>query len=285
MTQSLLTTSIGTLTSQVAYRPMFSPVPASRSRAFDEGPTNVRWKPDEGVSVSGSLNNLSSSYPFVQGVEITKQSQYTRGVFKIWSGDPLHELRQAVFGQERTFTGDMGFVESDRFSAEALVRDDARSFTSDDDGPIEGYSANGIIEPLTIRRAVRLSTSPNDESHSVKAAFMAGTVDAHGSSVSIMSVDVFAVPSEVSGFIDGTLADAGTLGSRVALTPFSDARLVRSIPAVSTEPADMVAALSEMTGSSTDDHVRHNQRSAPCGWYYDNTRAGTDSLAFGGMTY
>jgi hypothetical protein len=285
MTQSLLTTSIGSLTSQVAYRPTFSPVPLSRSRAFDEGPTNSRWKPDDGTSVSGSLNNLSSSYPFVQGVEITKQSQYTKGVFKIWSGDSQHELRPAVFGQERMFTGDTGFVESDRFSAEALVRNAARSFTSDDDGPIESYSANGIIEPLTIRRAVKLSTVPNDEPHSVKAAFMAGTVDVHGSSVAILSIDISAIPEEVSGFVDGTLADVGAFGSRVVLAPFSDTRLVRSVPVVDSEPVDMVAALSEMTGSSTDDHVRHNQRSAPCGWYYDNTRAGTDSLAFGGMTY
>ncbi len=105
MTQNILTTSVGLLAPAASYRPVFSPVPLSSDDAFDEGPIELRWKPDVGVSVSGSLNNLSSSYPFVQGVEITKHAQYARGVFKIWSGDPQHRLRRSTFGQERTFAG------------------------------------------------------------------------------------------------------------------------------------------------------------------------------------
>ena len=43
--------------------------------------------------------------------------------------------------------------------------------------------------------------------------------------------------------------------------------------------------MSMMTGS-TDNYIRYDEVSATCGWYYDNNMSvGTDSLAFGGMTY
>lgn len=283
MTESVLTTSVGLLTHNVAFRPVFSPVPLTSDEAFDEGPIELRWKPDAGTSVSGSLNNLSSSYPFVQGVEITKQSQYVRGVFKIWSGDPQHRLRRTTFGQERVFVGNH-YVESDRFSALSLVRDNVRSFTDDADGPIESYNLNGIIEPLTIRRNIVLSTPTNLEPRSVKGTLMRGTVDVDGGAVDVLSVDGFSIPTSVAGFTDGTMRRPDTIETVATIVPFSDARLVRSTPVDGTEPSDMIAALSEMTGS-TDGYIRHDQRSAPCGWYYDNTRSGTDSLAFGGMTY
>lgn len=285
MTQDLLTTSVGTLAPAAADRPVFSPLPEGSPEAFDEGPTVLRWKPAGADSVSGSLNNLSSSYPYLQGVEITKQSQYASGLFKIWSGDPQHRLRQTVFGQERVFSR-ARFVESDRFSALALVRDHATSLSSDNDGPIESYSYNGIIEPLTIRRSVSLSTLANAEPRSVKATVMGGVVDVTGASSEVMSVDVADEPIVTAGFIDGTLKQRLERPTVGLLAPFADVRLVRSVPAVGSEPADMVTALSAMTGSSTDGYVRHDQRSAPCGWYYDNNvRPGTDSLAFGGMTH
>lgn len=285
MTQNLLTTSVGTLAQAAAHRPVFSPLPEASPEAFDEGPAVLRWKASDNDSVSGSLNNLSSSYPYLQGVEITKQSQYAAGLFKIWSGDPQHRLRQTVFGQERVFSRPR-FVESDRFSALVLVRDRANSLTSDNDGPIESYSYNGIIEPLTIRRNVALSTLANLEPRSVKATMMGGTADSTGASCDVLSVDVAARPLAVSGFVDGTMKRSTFRSPVTRLAPFADARLVRSVPAVGSEPADMVAALSAMTGSASDGYVRHDQRSAPCGWYYDNNaRSGTDSLTFGGMTH
>jgi hypothetical protein len=75
-----------------------------------------------------------------------------------------------------------------------------------------------------------------------------------------------------------------------ARLPFADERHVRNTehpeePVDIDDPQSMVAALSLMTGS-TDNYIRYNQRSAPCGWYYDNNgHLGTDSIAFGGMIY
>jgi hypothetical protein len=48
---------------------------------------------------------------------------------------------------------------------------------------------------------------------------------------------------------------------------------------------DLSAAILPMTGS-TDNYISFKQRSSSAGWYYDyGTTPGTDSIAFGGMTY
>jgi len=71
----------------------------------------------------------------------------------------------------------------------------------------------------------------------------------------------------------------------VASAPFADVRYVRNVPAPATESTSMLNVMSLMTGS-TDNYVSYDEVSATCGWYYDNnTSVGTDSLAFGGMTY
>lgn len=73
--------------------------------------------------------------------------------------------------------------------------------------------------------------------------------------------------------------------SQQSLEPFTDLRYVRNVPPTVYENTALLSALSPMTGS-TDNYVAYNQRSATCGWSYDgDTAIGTDSLAFGGMTY
>jgi hypothetical protein len=96
-----------------------------------------------------------------------------------------------------------------------------------------------------------------------------------------------------------TVVAVGTLGQDVSesilygsganvsgsLGVFNDARLVRNTIDALSEPRDMLAAMSLMTGS-TANYIRYDQRSANCGLVYDNNVAvGTDSMVFGGMTY
>jgi len=77
-----------------------------------------------------------------------------------------------------------------------------------------------------------------------------------------------------------------------SLSPFVDAKLVRNVIDPTAGKAtnvdndwQLTAALSYMTGS-TDNYIRYNQVSMPCGWYYDNNASvGTDSITYGGMTY
>ena len=54
---------------------------------------------------------------------------------------------------------------------------------------------------------------------------------------------------------------------------------------VATHGEDMVKVFQIMTGS-TDNYVPPGKKSATCGFVYDNIGyVGTDSIAFGGMTY
>jgi len=73
---------------------------------------------------------------------------------------------------------------------------------------------------------------------------------------------------------------------RSPLLPFVDQRLNRNdTPNDTFEDAILVDSMDHMKGN-TDNYVRFDQVSAPCGWDYDrNAAIGTDSLAFGGMTY
>ena len=293
-----VTSSAGLLGAGVSYRPVLSLVTTDDAPYFDEGPKPPRARDN----TDGSMNNLSSSYPYLQGVEVTRQQQYDAGFVKIWSGEPHHALRQNVFGQDRNFSLGPGFTETDLFDPVTYVAAQGRSsplnspvFTfpivTGDNDQVENYNLNGIIEPLAIRPVIAFfSTDVPFESHAVRATMMCGNVDQLGGSDAVTTVDSFSSLGS-SGFLD--MVDA--LGRRsmngffrfgsTTLSPFVDERLTRNVRPSDTTPQDMVAAMSSLTGSS-DSYIRHNERSATCGWYYENgTSMGTDSLAFGGMTH
>ena len=72
-----------------------------------------------------------------------------------------------------------------------------------------------------------------------------------------------------------------------SVQPFDDAKtyLLTAGITLTTHGSDMVAAFNTMTGS-TGNYVPPGKKSATTGFVYDNIGyAGTDSIAFGGMTY
>lgn len=285
-----------------SFKPTFSPLPVSDTTYYDDGPPALRTKATTSDSLSGSMGNLSSSYPFVQGVEITKQSQYDAGTVKIWSGEPQHRLSLTAFGQGKTFFADPGFVEMDLFDPVRYLRaqeaasplfNDLLTFpiVTGDNDQLENLNFDGIIEPLSIRPIVAFfSIDTPFEAHTVRATLMAGNTNQVGGTERVLTVDYYEPDRQVVGYLDMVdIIDGHPLNGffRHAFTtnlPFVDERLVRNDRRSSADDPEMVETFSEMTGS-TDSYVHHNQRSATCGWYYDNNGAGTDSLAFGGMMH
>lgn len=298
-----LTTSVNMLGAHGAHKPTFSPLAESDVLFFDDGPIVRHTKELTNDSLSGTLNNLSSSYPFLQGVEITKQSQYDAGIVKIWSGEPQHRLSQCVFGQGKNFASGIEFADKDLFSPiRYLEAQDAASTTNahiltfpivtGDNDQRENFNFNGIIEPLTIRPIVAFfSIEVPFESHTVRGLLMGANANQNGGSDRILTVDYYEPNSQIIGFLDMVdIIDGHPLNGYfhnefTKIMPFSDERLSRNERPVDSEPADMLEVFSHMTGS-TDNYLKHNQRSAACGWYYDNnSNSGTDSMVFGGMTY
>jgi len=299
----LITSSINLLAAHASQKTLFSPLPISDTQFYDDGPIQLTNKTVVTSSISGSLNNLSSSYPWVQGVEITKQAQYDAGVVKIWSGDPQHQLKPCVFGQDRNFDLKPTFVDADLFNPIEWIKAQDESsplwdkiFTfpiiTGDNDQIENYNFNGIIEPLTIRPLVAFySIDAPLEAHSVKGTVMDGNVNQIGGSERIYTVDYFQPTQQITGYLDiidiieGHPLNGYFEHDFSALLPFVDQRLLRNTVDTAPMSSDMIIALNSMTGS-TDNYVCYNQRSATCGWYYDNNASvGTDSLVYGGMTY
>jgi hypothetical protein len=302
-----ITSSAGTLGARSrSYQPLFSPLPVHDTLFFDEGPRAPNAKTRVTSSLSGAIDT-SAVDPYVQGVEITRQAQYDAGVVKIWSGNPGHILKPNRFGMDKNFFPDPGFADLDLFDPVRLLKAEAAAsplwfniltypiITGDND-QAENFNFNGVIEPLTIRAVVAFfSTEAPFEAHTVRGSFGNGNTNQLNGSDVVTTIYAFEPKQQVIGYLDmvdiihGHPLNGFFRFEFTTLLPFDDVRLVRNTinesQIAGREVPQILGALSLMTGS-TDNYVRHNQRSMPCGWYYDNNGGvGTDSLAFGGMTY
>lgn len=292
-----LTSSAGYLEPHAAAGWAFGPQVPDHTY-FDEGP---RISNRDVTATSNS--DLSASYPYLQGVEISRQAQYDAGLVKVWSGEPGHRLSPSTFGQDKNFFPNPGFADLDLFdpvrylkSQEAASPLTAPIFTfpiiTGDNDQLENYNFNGIIEPLPIRPVVAFfSIDAPFEAHGVRATLMGGNTNQVNGTEQVLTVDRYEPTQEVVGFLDmvdiieGHPLNGYFRHEFTTVLPFVDERLVRNAVADTRLATDMASALSLMSGS-TDNYVGPDQRSATCGWYYDNNASlGTDSLAFGGMTY
>lgn len=324
-------------------QPVFQPLPVNDENFFDEGPRVLTVKKPSVTDQETSLGNLSSSYAWTQGVEMNKQSMYDAGLAKIWSGDAGHQLKPAVFGQDKNFFPDPGFADLDLFDPVGFLKAQVDLSTlyfniitfpivTGNNDQLENFNFNGIIEPFPIRPVVAFfSMDVPFEAHQPRAALVGGNSDivngsdrvltidyfdhtpGHGSTPYHDLVDVINPGTEHSGtwssgsWSGGQPYSGSWIGSGVftpidvptgillngffqwvqsPLLPFIDQKLNRNTtPNDHDEDKILVDSMDHMSGS-TDNYVRYDQVSAPCGWDYDrNAAIGTDSLAFGGMTY
>jgi hypothetical protein len=155
----------------------------------------------------------------------------------------------------------------------------------------------GIVKIWSGEPGHKLLRSYYGMDNAVQCTLQACNINQINSSVDTNNVDLvlsvyrFEPNNKYIGYIDNDIVNM--IQKRTfqykfnVISPFKDETLIRNVPAVKSESADMIKALVNMSGSrSTDSYIHYNERSAPCGWYYDNnTTIGTDSLTFGGTTY
>lgn len=300
MTLSLITSSATMLDSNsAAYQPVFSQL--NDTQFFDEGPRSIPRTSITSSMIGG--HDTTAVDPYVQGVEMTRQRQYDAGLVKIWSGEQGHLVRPNGFGMDRSLFPGLAFADLDLFNPVTFIQAQALEsplwdniFTfpivTGDNDQLENFNFNGVIEPLTIRSVVSFfSIEAPLESHAVRANLVSGNDNQNNGTDRVLTVDYFQPNQQIVGYLDmvdiieGHPLNGFFRFEFTSLEPFVDQRLVRNIPAISSEQDDFVEALAHMTGS-TDNYVKYNQKSAACGYYYDNNgSAGTDSLAFGGMTF
>lgn len=283
------------------------PGAVSQTNFFDEGPRIVaRQHHSSSGFINSSSIDTSAIDGYRQGVELTQIKYFDAGLAKIHAGEPGHVLRKNGFGMSRNFQTMPQFQELDYFNPVAFLRaqqlDDPSLLNitfpiiTGDNEQIENYVFDGVIEPFPIREVVSFfSIEAPFTSRTIKGALMQGNEDTTHASDRILTVDYFEPEKHQVPYLD--LVDLiGPSGSspqplngffvfdKSTNRPFVDATYPRNVSISTTYASDFAEVLSLMSGS-TDNYVSFKQKSSAAGSYYDNTPAGTDSIAFGGMTY
>ena len=246
---------------------------------FDECPTIIVST----NAVNTSSIDTSGIDAYRQGVELTLTKHFDAGTVKIHSPEAGHKTNPISLGMRYRSLNACTMHDEDRFNPSDYV---SKTLTFpiiiDDRKQVEEFSIDGVIEPLTIREAASLSSIEMPYiAHAVRGSLQAGNEDSTHGVERILTVDHHANDEFVA--FDDTIIDGPMMNDCTYLRPFADERYIRNVD--TTYPADFTEALSRMTGS-TEDYISRNERSSTAGWEYDtNIVLGTDSLAFGGMTY
>jgi hypothetical protein len=269
---------------------------------FDDGPVLTIVRTVATVNTGGI--DTSTIDPYRQGVELTLTKHFDAGIGKISAGEPGHILRRSEYGLDVGCRVEPAFSEIDYFDPVRYLESQENDspllsniitfpiITSNND-QIENYVFNGVIEPLTIRaRASFFSIDVPFEPHSTNGSLMDGNEDQFRAVDQVKTVYEWNVNESNIEFLDmvdmlgGFLPLNGYFNhERTRISPFVDERLICNVTSSVTRDVLFESALSMMTGS-TDSYISHRQRSATCGWTFENNSSvGTDSLAFGGLSY
>lgn len=264
----------------------------ARLAPFDEGPT---VRPDDSYLSFQVRSGMDTTLidGFRQGVEIITQRQLTSGLVKIHAGeynydnDISHEMKQNRFGMDvQVNRHDIAFADNDKFDPVKFIKIQekfsyiyAKLITLpiyvDDNDEVSIDNYDGVLEPLDIRATVALApTEIPFLAHSIKAS-LNNNNDAYGAT-QIVQVDYFR-PETCIVVYD----DQGYFKNEFVYNkPFDEVKTYST-----SWDVDMINATGEMMGS-TDNYISSKQRSFTAGWDFDgSTSIGTDSIAFGGMTY
>lgn len=281
-------------------------------RWFNEGP-RVKTKYAAFNSSSISTEGIDN---FRQGVELT-QNKHVVGNYKISAGTPGHIINPLSFGVDNIdILAENYYKELDVFDPIAYIKAQEKNLIEDsfmfpivtnDVNQSENYILNGIIEPLTIRAVASFfSIEFPFEAHATRGTLMAGNTDQlYGSSDRVLTVDYRPdVLSTVDdrryintdyfldafGSIDpnnsGLPREVGYFDTVLnTTTPFVDDTIHCDIVGMIAEDygTDMIALIKQMSPVE-ENYITSKMKSSTSGFVYDGF-AGTDSLAFGGMTY
>jgi hypothetical protein len=296
-------------------------IPEANRRSFDEGPT-VFKKP---IVINSSSISTREVDQYRQGVELTlfKHNNGLIKISAGTPSHIVQPLNYRATNFD-SITIDSYYKEIEVFDPIRYIAAQESGnlpFTfpiiTGDTNQAENYDFNGIIEPLTIRPVASFySIEFPFESHAIRGTMMGGNSDVmYGSSDQVLTVDYYPtrlIPAKTdaggSPSTRGFLNEDWYLDSFESFTTgsgeiqrqigFIDSRL-NSVESffdtkvyleslgitVASHGQDMVEVFRVMTGSS-DNYIPPGKKSGVAGLVYDNLGyAGTDSVAFGGLTY
>lgn len=274
------------------------------SQAYNEGPAVIQ----NVVGINTSSIVTTSVDQFRQGVEIT-QDKHTYGLVKILAGTPGHFVKPLAYGiSEDDIVSTKFYVELDRFDSitfisqqdEVIYPEQNLTFpiTVLDVDDID-FNFNGILEPLSIRKVAALKTTEFPyEFRSTKGSFGIGNAEPFTlANDQVLSLDYWSVEENEAWYLDAIeyMSTSGEIiqtmgyvnGNLNKIASFDDSKVYQKTFGISSSSMgqDMLNALLTMS-SSTSNYVPPGKKSATSGFIFDNAGyPGTDSIAFGGMTY
>lgn len=241
---------------------------------------------------------------FRNGVEISRDSQWTAGLVKISAGTPGHLVERRHFGVPSLSVIDPDiFYEVDSFDPVKYVESggDAASFTypivTSDRNLLENEVLDGIIEPFPIRSVIsNFSTYFPFEPRGIRSTISEGNTNGRGYTEFVLDVDKRDVSLKSTWYVDdcdryGVVNDAsgsfvGVIVGYVndsleSIDPWIDEHRPAGRRLSATLYDDeMTTALNAMLPGGIQ-HVPEGSRSSTCGFIYEGA-SGTDSIAYGG---
>lgn len=272
---------------------------------FDEGPL----QPIKVVGINSSSISTREIDQFRQGVEIT-QEEHVIGTFKISAGTQGHIVKPLSYGVNNLdIISEDNYLELDYFNPVTYINvqgigtlpENVITFPviTSDVNQMENYLLNGIIEPLTLRSIASFySTEAPFYSRTTKGAVMAGNLNQRTAAGDyVLTVDdAFDIKND-SWYLDAFehIGAGGVLYQWIGyvndnvekIEPYIDSETYLGQLGITsqTHGEDMARVFTYMTGT-TGNYIPPGKRSATSGFVYEgNSLIGTDSIAFGGMSY
>ena len=214
---------------------------------------------------------------------------------------PNFELEESTLGITRNFKNSPPYVDSGVLSASHLITE-APTYeypvVLDHPNALDPLDMNGVIEPLTIRDIVTrsslfLGNSLSPEPHTIKGSTGCQHVEAsHGKHYPIssyyrpLSAAKITAFKEHMGFDDDVLLYATPMYTSEAsssLEPFAESSDgEKNLASISDDSLSGYLAAIFTSGSSML-VPSHESKTLGCGFVYENSQYGTDSIAFGGL--
>jgi hypothetical protein len=256
--------------------------------------------------LTGSIDTTAID-PYRQGVELTQQQHWSNGVVKIHVGDADHRIRQNIFGQSRpridndspeaSWHKDVDYFDPIKYvqaqTGGMYIPDFTFPIITSDIDEAENYVFNGVIEPFAIRAVVSFfSLQIGQEMTGIKGEVMEGNSDPRLASESVVHVHAYEIVHDATPFLDmiDMIANVPTVAyydnNIAVISPFVDANSyeITVREQLLRNSQDMCNAINSLE-FATENYVPTGSMSPTSGVTFDNTHVGTDSLAFGGMTY
>lgn len=251
-------------------------------------------------------NTLSSSLDttavdmFRQGVEVTTWRHWAQGIVKITAGEPGHIVQPENYGLRSPILKGQVLVDKDAVdpvkfinASTNLTHRTSYLFASWPPANLSRtesseFLLDGVLDAVDVRNVnACFGGDVPYEGRGVRGAVMAGNIDEQGRSDIIVTY----IEPITSGSFPAYKDIPDTYGLRwpntryhldiASLQPFTDRTIYLGEEESPSDP-QIVAIVNHITGSG--DFLPPGCRASTSGWVYDDG-VGTDSIAFGGLTY